>query len=314
MNPNIVFLDSQTVGSPDTFKDIALLGNLTLYPLTTPEQRWQRCQNADVIITNKVIIDSELMHQLPSLKLICIAATGMNCVDLDAARENGIEVKNVAGYSTQSVAQQTVAMLLELTNHIHYYNNYVKTGIYSNSKQFTHLGPTITELAGKRVGIIGLGAIGQQVAKILTAFGAEVVYFSTSGKNLNREYKSLSLNELLQTSDIISIHAPLNAQTKLLIGEKELKLMKPTAILLNTGRGGIVDELALAQAIDNNTIAGMACDVFEKEPLPSNNPLMLIQQKEKIILTPHIAWTSEEARKTLVIRIVENIKAFYHNQ
>jgi lactate dehydrogenase-like 2-hydroxyacid dehydrogenase len=306
----IVFLDVETVGGPSVLGPIARLGDIVSYPRTKNDERFDRCLGADILITNKVIIDKPLIDRLPDLMLICIAATGMNCVDLEYARSRGIEVKNIAGYSTHSVAQHTFAMLLGLLHGLPYYDNYVKSGKYCNSPQFTHLGPRYFELHGKTFGIIGLGEIGRQVATIASAFGARVIYYSTSGKNNNSSYQRVDLDQLLKTSDIVSIHAPLNDLTHNLIGERELRMMQPHSVLLNTGRGGIVNEMALALAVDEEIIAGAATDVFEREPIPVSNPFLQMKHKERMVLTPHVAWTSKEAMQRLIYKIAENISNF----
>ncbi|MCC5914089.1 MAG: D-2-hydroxyacid dehydrogenase [Balneolaceae bacterium] len=306
----IVFLDSKTVGDLPNLKDLKGLGDVTFYETTSPAETKGRIVDAEVVITNKVVLDRELITGAKELNLICIAATGMNNVDLEAAEEAGIPVKNVSGYAAASVAQTTFAMLLKLMQNIPYYDRYVKSGDYSRSKIFTHLGEPFHELNGKRFGIVGLGTIGSATAKVAEAFGAEVVYYSTSGKNSDQPYKQLSLDELLESSDVISIHAPLNENTAGLIGEPELKRMKTSAILINTGRGGIVDEAALAHAIDDGEIAGAALDVFETEPLPADNPLLKVKKKERLILVPHIAWSSIEARTELMEGVIRNIREF----
>jgi len=239
------------------------------------------------------------------IKFIQIAATGMNNVDLEYAKTKGIIVKNVAGYSTKSVVQQTFALVLGLINKVCYFDKYTKKE-YPNSKIFTHI-QNWFEIAGKRWGIIGLGTIGKEVAKVATAFGAEVVYYSTSGKNSNSNYKRVDLDELLTTSDIITIHAPLNEKTKDLIKFDELMKMKDGVVLINVGRGGIVNEKDLAKAMDiKNILVGF--DVFEKEPIDPDNPLL--KYNEKTLLSPHIAWTSIEARQKLMDGIYKNIEEF----
>lgn len=290
------------------------LGEFVSFDITKPEDTVTRLQDADVVVTCKVIIDKQVMQQLPRLKLICVAATGMNNIDLDYASSVGVTVKNVAGYSTNSVAQATFAMLLSLLNQVEYYNNYVHSGKYALNDMFTHMGRTVFELNGKRFGIIGLGNIGKKVALIAEAFGCEVVYYSTSGLNKNETFESLSLDQLLATSDVVSIHSPLNEKTANLIAIEQLKLMKPTAILINTGRGGIVNEQDLAYALDANIIAGACIDVYSKEPILPNNPLLSITNKSKVLLAPHTAWISFEARTLLIERIVENIRGHYNLQ
>jgi glycerate dehydrogenase len=252
------------------------------------------------------------MKSTPTLKLICVAATGMNNIDLEAAAELGIQVKNVKGYSTDSVAQETFALLLALLNSTAYYDTYVKTGEYSQERIFTHLGRPYWELNGKRFGILGLGEIGRQVARIAMAFGAEVVYFSASGQTYNVIYKQLELDEFLETCDVISIHAPLNPQTENLLNYERIAQMKPTALLLNTSRGGIVNEADLVRALDDDLIAGAAIDVFTQEPIPASHPYLQLKKKEKLLLAPHIAWSSIESRTRLVHKVAENIRGYLH--
>ena len=306
----IVFLDVKTIGEVANFKLLEKQGELDVYDTTPPDQVVKRCTGKDVVITNKVSIDSEVMEQLPDLKLICIAATGMNNVDLAYAEKKGISVKNVAGYSTESVAQLTFSMLLYLINRPNYFDAYVKSGAYAKSDIFTHFGQSFWELSGKRMGIIGLGTIGRRVAQIAQAFGMEVVFFSTTGRNNNINYKRFDLETLLGTSDVISIHAPLTEQTRGLINYEKMEKMRSCAVLLNTGRGGIIVEKDLARALNDNLIAAAGIDVFEQEPLPVNHPLMQVTNKEKLLLTPHIAWTSIEARQRLLERLVRNIDEF----
>jgi glycerate dehydrogenase len=288
------------------------LGELTLHPDTQPDQVVERIQGAEVVISNKVKVSREAMKSTPTLKLICVAATGMNNIDLEAAAELGIQVKNVKGYSTDSVAQETFALLLALLNSTAYYDTYVKTGEYSQERIFTHLGRPYWELNGKRFGILGLGEIGRQVARIAMAFGAEVVYFSASGQTYNVIYKQLELDEFLETCDVISIHAPLNPQTENLLNYERIAQMKPTALLLNTSRGGIVNEADLVRALDDDLIAGAAIDVFTQEPIPASHPYLQLKKKEKLLLAPHIAWSSIESRTRLVHKVAENIRGYLH--
>jgi len=308
----IVFLDSATIGSDISLQPIAELGDFISYPNTKNEDVISRLAAADVAVVNKVIITKEIIDACPNLKLICVAATGINNIDFEYARAKNIEVKNAVNYSTNSVVQTTFGILFEIMNKTSAHNDFVKSGKYSQSEIFTCLEFPFGEIAGKRYGVIGMGNIGKKVAQIAETFGAEVCYFSTSGKNNSiTNCKQLSLDELLSTCDIISIHAPLNAQTNNLIGEKELKKMKPEAILINMGRGGIVNETDLANALDNNIIAFAGVDVFTKEPVDKNHPYLTMKNKNRLILTPHIAWASIEARKCLVGKVAENIKASF---
>jgi len=311
---NIVFLDKKTVGEVSNFNLLLKLGNIEVYDHTLPEDVIERASGMDVIITNKVVIDRKIMNALPDLKLICVAATGMNNIDTECAAEKGIEIRNVVAYSTESVAQSTFSMLLYLLNRPAYYDTYVKSGAYSRSEIFTHHGPAFWELARKRMGIIGLGNIGRRVAKIAEGFGMEVVFYSTTGRNNNINYKRFDLDTLLTTSDVVTIHAPLTESTRNLITYEKLKLMRACAIILNTGRGGIINETHLVRALNENVIAGAGLDVLTSEPLKSDSPLHRVIDKDKIIITPHVAWASIEARERLIEKIAQNIESFKREQ
>ncbi len=302
----IVLLDAITFGNTD-LSGFNELGEVEIYQRTLPHETQERIKDAHVVVTNKVVISEEIMQSSPTLRLVCVAATGMNNVDLEAAKKLGIEVKNVAGYSTASVVQHTFSMLLYLLQHSRYYDERVKDGTYSKSGIFTDVSREFHEINGKRWGIIGLGAIGKEVATVAEAFGAEVAYYSTSGKNSFARYKRLELEELLRTSDFVTIHAPLNEQTQGLLGYEELKSCKEGAIVLNLGRGGIIDEDAVARIVDEKDIY-IGLDVFEKEPLSEDSPLLRVQNMQRLHLTPHIAWTSKEAREKLIAGVIQNIK------
>jgi len=306
---NLVLLDAETLGADLDLSPLERFGTLTVYPRTEPEETLTRIRDAEIVITNKVVLGRETLMQVPRLKLVCIAATGMNNVDLDAAAGMGIAVKNVSGYSTRSVVQHTFAMLLALTEQISYYETFVKSKTWSRSGLFTHLGRPFGEISGKRWGIIGLGSIGSEVAKVAEAFGAEIRYHATSGTPHSDLWPHLELEELLRSSEIVSIHAPLNERTRNLIGAEELALLKDKAILLNLGRGGIIDEAALAAELERREIyAGL--DVTETEPLPESSPLLHLSRSERLLITPHIAWTSLEARERLLEGIVKNIEEY----
>ncbi len=306
----VVFLDTKTIDEIPNMNLLEQFGEVSYYQTTKPEQTLERVKDADIIISNKVVIDRNTIEQAKRLKLICIAATGTNNVDKIAADEKGIAVKNVADYSTNSVAQGTFAMLLHLLTHLSYFDQYVKEGKYSQSEIFTDFGRTFRELTGKRFGIIGLGHIGRKVARIARAFGSEVVYYSASGKTYDQPYLQLELDEFLKTSDIVSIHAPLNEYTKDLLNYERLKLMKRSAILINAGRGGIVNEADLVTALNEDLIAAAGIDVYEKEPIASTHPYLQVKNKEKILLTPHITWASIEARTLLMEKVIQNIQEF----
>ena len=305
---NIVFLDEYSLGGND-LTSIKSLGNYRAYDRTSADQTLERCKDADIVITNKVVLSREIMAQLPRLKMVAIAATGMNNIDLEAAAELGIEVKNVSGYSTYSVAEATLTATLSLLKNASYYDHYFKSGEYAATSDIFHFGRPISMLRGKNWGIIGLGAIGRQVAALAEAFGCAVAYHSTSGVAREERYPQMALNELLEWADVVSIHAPLNAKTAGLIGENELKAMKPTAIIVNVARGGIIDEAALANALNNNTIAAAALDVFSKEPLPSS-PLYNLNDPYKLLASPHTAWAADDAVEKLIAGIYANIKNF----
>lgn len=306
----IVILDADTVGASPALDKIARLGEFVSYPRTAASQTAGRVSDADIVITNKVVIDSAVMDAAPAMKLICVTATGVNNIDLAAAAEKGIAVRNVADYSTESVTQVTFMHIFSLMGHMQYWDSFAKGGEWTASGLFTDISHTWGQLSGRRIGIIGMGKIGSSVARVASAFGMEVVYFSTSGTGHCTDYPSLPLDELLATSDVVSIHAPLNDRTRGLIGAAQFEIMKPTAILVNVGRGGIVDETDLAAALDAGVIAGAGLDVFIKEPLPANHPLLHLQHPERLRITPHVAWTSDEARTLLMERTLENITKF----
>ncbi|PWJ42078.1 D-2-hydroxyacid dehydrogenase [Sediminitomix flava] len=307
---NIVFLDRETLGDTDVETMLAHIGAVKIYQSTKKNEVIDRCKESDIILTNKVRIDKEVIDHCPKLKLICVTATGMNNVDLEYARYKGIGVKNVSGYSSNSVAQITLSLALNFLAPIGYYNDYVKSGAYAQNNSFTHLGMPIEELSNKKIGVIGLGAIGKRVAELFSAFGAKVYYYSSSGIDRSDVYERLELDELLDYSDIITIHAPLNSKTENLIAKDELLKMKSSAILINTGRGGIVNEEDLVEALKNNVIRAAAIDVYAHEPIKSNHKFLELQSDRKLILTPHIAWASEISRKNLMNGVVENIQDF----
>lgn len=311
----IVFLDSDTMGDV-SFAPIAEKGELILYPRSTPQQAIERVKDCEVLIVNKIIVNKELVDAAPKLRLICEAATGVNNIDIEYARSKGIPVRNAAGYSTESVAQVTFMHILNLVGHASYFDRRVKTGEYYENGIFSDMSWPFFELKGKKLGIIGMGNIGQRVARIAVAFGMEVAYYSTSGTSHCKDYPSLPLEDLLSASDIVTIHAPLNDATRNLVTYDRLKLMKPSAYILNMGRGGIINEQDLADALSDNIIAGAATDVYVREPLEPGHPYLKFKDytdkdgrclKEKLLLTPHIAWTGDEALKTLVEKIAENI-------
>jgi glycerate dehydrogenase len=307
-NVKIAILDAQTFGDTD-LSNFDQFGDVIVYQTTSQEQTRERITDADVIVTNKVVITDELMADAHELKLICIAATGMNNIDLEAAKKRGIEVKNVAGYSTDSVIQHTFSMLFYLVGHSRYYDEFVKDESYANSEIFTNITKPFYEIKNKKWGIIGLGTIGSGVANIANTFGADICYYSTSGKNHSQPHKRVELDELLCECDIISIHAPLNDKTNNLLDYEQLLMCKDGAVVLNLGRGGIINEDAIAKVIDEKNIS-FGLDVFIKEPMVKNHPLLSVKNKQNLYMTPHIAWASAEARDTLIASIIKNIINF----
>jgi len=304
----IVFLDAKTLGADLDLSSLAEFGEFVRYETTAANETISRLQGADIVITNKVLITKEVIDAC-DLKLICVAATGTNNVDMEYAKEKGIPVKNVAGYSTNSVTQQVFANLLTLVGKIPFYNDLVLSKKWSQSGLFTNIDKPFYELNGKKFGIIGLGTIGKNVASVARAFGCEICYYSTSGKNANSEFKRVELDEMLKTCDIISIHAPLNENTKNLLNEGNLGKLKKGAILMNFGRGGIVNEKAVASALNSGEIYFIS-DVFEKEPMSEDNPLLNLKFPENVLFTPHLAWASKEARVKLLELMKKNISEF----
>ena len=304
----IVFLDEYSLGDMD-LSPIKKLGEYVGYDRTSKEQVLERCKDAEVVIANKTLLRADTLRALPNLRFIAIAATGMNNVDLDAAAELGIGVKNVAGYSTSSVAEATINFALSLFKNTKYFDDYFKNGAYAATEDIFHFGRPIRQLKGSKWGVIGLGAIGREVARLATAFGCEVAYTSTSGAVRKEEYPQMPLEELLGWADVVSIHCPLTPATKGLIGEKELQKMKPTSIIINVARGGIIDEEALAKALNDRTIAGAGLDVFSREPLHSS-PLYDLADNYALVASPHTAWAADVARIELIRRIAENISEY----
>ena len=288
---------------------IAAMGEYVAYDNTRKEEVVERLRGAEIAISNKVMISGEAMRQLPDLKLICVAATGMNNVDLVTAKELGIEVKNAVGYSTTSVAETTLASALALARHIAYFNDYFHDGRYAAADRAFCFDRMTYEIRGKRWGIIGLGNIGREVARLAKAFGCEVAYYSTSGVRREEEIPSMELDELLKWSDIVSVHSPLNERTRGLVGRQQLQMMKPSAVIINVARGGIIDEAALAEALDSGWLSAAALDVFSVEPL-KESPLFHIRDKYRLLASPHNAWAAAEAIDRLLECVAENIREY----
>ena len=304
----IVFLDEYSVCGRD-LSSIKRFGDYIGYETTSPDQVLERCADAEVVISNKVVLDAAIISSLPKLRLICVAATGMNNIDLNAATEHDVEVRNAVGYSTYSVAETTICSALSLLREVTYYDNYFKSGEYAKSERIFNFDRPTAQLRGKRWGIIGMGNIGREVARLAEAFGCEVVYYSTSGVERDEVYNKLSLNDLLNSSDVISIHCPLNDRTHNLIDAEELAMMKKSAILINVARGGIVNEVALAEALNNGNLRGAALDVFTTEPL-RESPLYNLQDPYRLLASPHNAWSSVEAIDRLIACIAGNIQEY----
>lgn len=310
----IVFLETDTLGKDVDLTQFDVLGEVIKYPGSVPAQVPERIKDADVIVVNKLPMNEATLGEAKAVKLICLTATGTNIVDFNYTNAKNITVTNVRGYSTQSVIQHTFALFFYLYEKLSYYDRFVKSGEYIRSDIFSHFEKKFNELYGKTWGIIGLGEIGRGVAKIAQLFGCRIIYYSTSGKNDNREYERVELDTLLRESDVISIHAPLNASTLDLIGEEELKKMKSSAILLNLGRGPIVNEDALTKALKEDWIAGTGLDVLTVEPMLAANPLIEIQDSTKLIITPHIAWATVEARQRVTDEVYKNIVAYLNGK
>lgn len=307
---NIVVLDCMALGDDIDMSIFEKLGKLTIYERTAPEEVVDRLKDADALLTNKVVIGKAEMDRLPKLRYIGINATGTNNIDLAYAAKKNIAVTNVKSYSTDSVVQHTFALLFYVYEKLRHYDDFVKQGKYSDYGCFTYFGERFAQLSGKTWGIIGLGEIGRKVADIAKAFGCHVVYYSTSGKNSNPDYERAEFDELLRSSDIISIHAPLNDRTQNLMNRAAFEKMKPEAVLINVGRGPIVNESDLLWALNENKIAAAGLDVLSVEPMRKDNPLYGYKDSNRLIITPHIAWATNEARKRLVDEAYLNLEAF----
>lgn len=307
----IVFLDVKTIGEDIDLSYFDELGEIVKYPFTSSDEVPERVRDADVIVINKVDINEKTIHTAKNLKLVCVTATGTNTLDKDYLDKRGIAWRNVAGYSTESVAQHTFAMLFYLLEKLRYYDDYVKSGQYVGDTVFTHFGQQFHELSGMTWGIIGLGSIGRRVADIAAFFGVNVIYYSPSGSAPQKGYHQVDLDTLLSTSDIISVHAPLNEHTQGLMDREAFEKMQPHAIFLNLGRGQIVEEDALAAALTENKIAAAGLDVLCEEPMSKDSPFLKIKDSKKLYITPHIGWASVESRTRLMKIIAGQIKTFF---
>ena len=306
----LVFLDTKTIGEDIDLSAYDALGEVVKYGFSTLEEIPERVKDADVLIVNKIAINEQTIGTAKNLKLVCVTATGTNNLDKEYLEKRGIAWRNVAGYSTESVTQHTFALLFYLLEKIRYYDDYVKNEKYINDTVFTHFAEHFNEVNGKTWGIIGLGTIGRRVADIAKAFGARVIYYSASGSPAQEGYEQVDFETLLATSDIVSVHAPLNEYTKDLMDREAFAKMKKTAIFLNLGRGPIVVEQDLYEALETGEIAAAGLDVLCEEPMSETNPLAKIKDSKKLIITPHIAWASVEARNRLMQIIAGQIREF----
>ena len=307
----IVFLDVESLGSDVDFSEFEQLAETVKYPRTFPEEVPERIQDADVIVVNKVPVSEATIASARNLKLVCVSATGTNNLDKEYLARRGIEWRNAAGYSTESVAQHTFAMLFYLMENLRYYDDYVRTGGYAASSLFTHFGTPFHELGSVTWGILGLGTIGRRVADIAKLFGAKVIYYSASGAPAQKGYRQVDFDTLLTESDILSIHAPLNEYTENLMNAEAFHKMKQDAILLNLGRGPIVNEADLTEALNSGEIRAAGLDVLSVEPMTKDNPLFGVQDKSRLFITPHVAWAAVEARQRLMKIVAAHIREFF---
>ena len=303
----ITVLDANTLGNDIDVSRISSIGELTVYDFTEKHQVAERIKDSDVVVLNKIKLNEENLSSAKNLKLICVTATGYDNIDIGYCKNRDIQVSNIVGYSTNSVAQVTVATVLELATHIREFNRYVTSGDYTKSGVANKVTPAFNELSGKTWGIIGLGNIGKKVAAVAQAFGCKVLAFKQTPDD---NYNCTDLETLCQISDIISIHTPLNEKTRGLIGKRELDMMKPSVILYNAARGAVTDESAVAEAVITNKIGAFGCDVYSVEPFPEDHPMQKITKFPNVCLTPHMAWASYEARNLCIDEVIENIRAF----
>ncbi len=306
----IVFLDAKTIGDDCDMEQFRQLGDVVVYDYSTVDNIPERVKDADILVVNKMEMNEVTLSTAEKLKLICVTATGTNNLDKEYLDKRNIQWRNVAGYSTENVTQHTFALLFFLLEKMHYYDQYVKSEKYIADASFTHFSNKFHELSGSTWGIIGMGAIGQRVAGIAKAFGCRVIYYSTTGKNDQPGYERVDFDTLLKESDIVSVHAPLTEQTHHLMDKEAFSKMKPSAIFINVGRGPIVDEQALTDALNNGEIAAAGLDVLSKEPMAEDNPLRTIKDSDRLVITPHIAWASVEARARLMKIVAGQIKEF----
>lgn len=310
----LVVLERNSVGTDipvDCYEDF---GEVTYYRNTVLEDCAEKVKDADIIIANKAPMNERTLKDAANVKLICEFATGYDNVDLEYCKKRGIGVANVKDYSTPAVAQHTIALALYLIGHLPHYDRYVKSGEYAAQDRFSNFDLPFAELEGSTWGIIGMGNIGKKVAKIAAAFGCKVIFHSVTGKSSCNEYEQVDFDTLLAQSDILSLHCPLSDLTRDLIEAEALSKMKKTAVLINVARGPVVNNKDLYEALVSGTIAAAGLDVLEREPITGDNPLGQIQDSNKLIITPHMAWASTEARMRLVKEVYENIQAFINGE
>lgn len=305
----IVVLDAYTLNPGERrWEELEELGEVVVHDRTAQLDVVRRAKDAEVVLTNKTILDGFILNLLPKLKYIGVLATGYNVVDLDVARQRGIVVTNIPAYSTQSVAQMAIAHLLNITQRVAHYAHEVHNGVWSAQPDFCYWNTPLIELAGKKIGIVGFGNTGQATAQIAEALGMEVwVYTSKPKKSLPKKYQKVTLNELFSACDVVSLHCPLTAENKEMVNSFRLSLMKQGAILINTSRGGLIDEKALEQALLSGKLLGAGLDVLSSEPVPNGNPFLKLKN---CFITPHIAWATRESRMRLMNQAVENLKAW----
>lgn len=305
----IVVLDAYTLNPGERrWEELEELGEVVVHDRTAQLDVVRRAKDAEVVLTNKTILDGFILNLLPKLKYIGVLATGYNVVDLDVARQRGIVVTNIPAYSTQSVAQMAIAHLLNITQRVAHYAHEVHNGVWSAQPDFCYWNTPLIELAGKKIGIVGFGNTGQATAQIAEALGMEVwVYTSKPKKSLPKKYQKVTLNELFSACDVVGLHCPLTAENKEMVNSFRLSLMKQGAILINTSRGGLIDEKALEQALLSGKLLGAGLDVLSSEPVPNGNPLLKLKN---CFITPHIAWATRESRMRLMNQAVENLKAW----
>lgn len=314
MKMNIVILERNSVGPDVDVSCFRNLGNVTEYINTTPEEVAERVKDADIIIANKCPLNENTLKDAVNVKYICEFATGYDNIDLEYCKTRGIRVSNVRDYSTPAVVQHTFALAFYVLEHLAYYDDFVKSGAYAAQDRFSHYDMHFTELAGKTWGIIGMGNIGRGVAKVAEAFGCRVIYHSTGGANTEQPYEHVSFAEILAQSDILSLHCPLNERTRGLLDLEAMKQMKSSAILVNVARGAVVNNADLYTALTENIIAGAGLDVLENEPISKDNLLGKFQDSSRLIITPHMAWASTEARNRCVEGAYKNIEAFLNGE